>query len=195
MLIRKSLTEQMSFMSFELQEISDVTNVAWKRVPNIRGSKMKWASITGWLKVNPGNFEQFFRRWSKNAWWLINDVSYYRHSTEVTCQSNWLRSIYSRELKIWLNLIPMNRISRSWKWRHWCGCVCMCLWGLCGGVWANINVCVYGWGGWVGWGVLKEYEWIWRRGRREKKLHHYDIVTFGSLVHEKILFHQPDKND
>ena len=54
--IRKSLTEQMGFqMSLELQEISDVTKTAWKRVPNSRGSKMKWA-FTGWLKVNPGNF-------------------------------------------------------------------------------------------------------------------------------------------
>ena len=60
--IRKGLTEQMHFqMSLELQEISDVTKTAWKRVPNSRGSKMKWA-FTGWLKVNPGNFEQFFRR-------------------------------------------------------------------------------------------------------------------------------------
>ena len=65
--IRKSLTEQMHFqMSLELQEISDVTKTAWKRVPNSRGSKMKWP-FTGWLKVNPGNFEQFFRRWAKNT--------------------------------------------------------------------------------------------------------------------------------
>ena len=40
-------------MSRELQEISDVTKVAWKRVPNSRGNKMKWA-FTGWLEVNPG---------------------------------------------------------------------------------------------------------------------------------------------
>ena len=34
--------EQMRFqMSLELQEISDVTKTAWKRVPNSRGSKMK----------------------------------------------------------------------------------------------------------------------------------------------------------
>ena len=34
--------EQMRFqMSFELQEISDVTKAAWKRVPNSRDSKMK----------------------------------------------------------------------------------------------------------------------------------------------------------
>ena len=70
--IRKSLTEQMHFqMSLELQEISDVTKTAWKRVPNSRGSKMKWP-FTGWLKVNPGNFEQFFRRWAKNTRRLIN---------------------------------------------------------------------------------------------------------------------------
>ena len=37
----------------------------------VRGSKMKWA-FTSWLKVNPGNFEQFFRRWTKNTQWLIN---------------------------------------------------------------------------------------------------------------------------
>ena len=70
--IKKSLTEQMHFqMSLELQEISDVTKAAWKRVPNSRGSKMKWA-FTGCLQVNRGNFEQFFRRWVKNTWWLIN---------------------------------------------------------------------------------------------------------------------------
>ena len=69
--ISKSLTEQMGFqMSLKLQEISDVTKTAWKQVLNIRGSQMKWA-FTGWLKVNPGNFEQFFRRWAKNTWWLI----------------------------------------------------------------------------------------------------------------------------
>ena len=44
---------------------------AWKRVPNSWGSKMNWA-FTGWLKVNPGNSEQFFRRWAKNTRWLIN---------------------------------------------------------------------------------------------------------------------------
>ena len=27
---------------------------------------------TGWLQVNPGNFEEFFIRWSKNARWLIS---------------------------------------------------------------------------------------------------------------------------
>ena len=70
--IRKSLTEQMRFqMSLELQEISDDMKAAWKRVPKGRGNKMKWA-FTSWHKVNPGNFEHFFRRWSKNAWWLIS---------------------------------------------------------------------------------------------------------------------------
>ena len=40
--IRKSLMEQKCFqMSLELQEISDVTKAAWKRVPNSWGSKMK----------------------------------------------------------------------------------------------------------------------------------------------------------
>ena len=41
--IMKSLTEQMGFqMSLELQEISDVTKTAWKRVANSWGSKMKF---------------------------------------------------------------------------------------------------------------------------------------------------------
>ena len=48
-------------MSLELQENSNVTNAALKRVPNSRGSKMKWA-FTGWLKVNLGNFEPFFQK-------------------------------------------------------------------------------------------------------------------------------------
>ena len=54
--------EQMHFqISFELQEIRDVMKVAWKWVPNSQGGKMEWV-FTSWLKVNPGNFEQFFRR-------------------------------------------------------------------------------------------------------------------------------------
>ena len=71
-------------------------------------------------------------------------------------------------------------------WR--CGCifvggVCVCVRG-----W----VCMCIWLGW--WGVLEEWECIGRRGRR--KLHHYIIfVTFNSFVHEKILSHQPDKDD
>ena len=50
----------------ELQETSDVTKTAWKRAPNSRGSKMKWA-FTGWPKVNPGNLEQSLRRRVKNT--------------------------------------------------------------------------------------------------------------------------------
>ena len=32
-------------MSIELREIGDVTNAAWKRVPNSRGGKMEKADI------------------------------------------------------------------------------------------------------------------------------------------------------
>ena len=53
-----------------------------------------------------------------------------------------------------------------------------------GCIMVKIDVWVYGWGGWVGWGVLKGYKWIGRRG--EEKLHHYIIfVPFSSLVHEQ----------
>ena len=55
------------------------------------GSKMNWA-CTRWLKVNPGNFEQFFGRWSKNALWLIsvqNRKQIWRKSTfEMTESQN-----------------------------------------------------------------------------------------------------------
>ena len=30
---------------FELQEITDVTKVAWKRVPNCRARKLEWADF------------------------------------------------------------------------------------------------------------------------------------------------------
>ena len=57
----------------------------------------------------------------------------------------------------------------------------MCVWG--GGY-----ICLYGWG------VLEGWECIGKEG--EKKRHHYIIfVTSCSLVHEKILSHQPDKDD
>ena len=84
-------------MNLELQEISDVTKTAWKRVPNSWGSKMKWA-FTGWLKVNPGNFEQFFRRWAKNTRWLINVQKrgqIWRKSTlemSKTASLDWIRN-------------------------------------------------------------------------------------------------------
>ena len=50
--------------------------------------------------------------------------------------------------------------------------------------------------GWVylyGCGVLEGWECIGKE--EEEKLHHYIIfVTLSSLVHEKILSHQPDKD-
>ena len=43
-------------------------------------------------------------------------------------------------------------------------------------------------------GCVRKWECIGKEG--EKKLHHYIIfVTLCSLVHEKILSHQPDKDD
>ena len=43
-------------------------------------------------------------------------------------------------------------------------------------------------------GVLKGWECIGKE--REEKPHHYIIfVTLCSLVHEKILSHQPDRDD
>ena len=46
----------------------------------------------------------------------------------------------------------------------------------------------------IWWGVLEGWECIGKEG--EEKLHHYIIfVTFCSLVHEKFLSHQPDKDD
>ena len=59
-----------------------------------------------------------------------------------------------------------------------------CGFGVCGGGY----ICLYGWD------VLEGWECIGKEG--EEKLHHYIIfVTLSSLVHVKILSHQPDKND
>ena len=59
-----------------------------------------------------------------------------------------------------------------------------CGWGVCEGV--GIYVYMFG--------VLEGWECIGKE--REEKLHHYIIfVTLSSLVHEKILSHQPDKDD
>ena len=61
-------------------------------------------------------------------------------------------------------------------WVYFCG------FGVCEGV--GIYV----------WDVLEGWECIGKEG--EEKLHHYIIfVTLSSLVHEKILSHQPDKDD
>ena len=63
-------------------------------------------------------------------------------------------------------------------WVYFCG------FGVCEGV----GICLYGWD------VLEGWECIGKEG--EEKLHHYIIfVTLSSLVHEKILSHQPDKDD
>ena len=56
------------------------------------------------------------------------------------------------------------------EWRRGCvfvsgvcvGCVCVGCVGVC--VWGGGYICVYGWGGW---GVLKGWEYIGKRGRRE----------------------------
>ena len=58
--------------------------------------------------------------------------------------------------------------------------------GLCVRGWVYISL--------YGWCVLEGWECIGKEG--EEKLHHYIIfVTLSSLVHEKILSHQPDKDD
>ena len=65
----------------------------------------------------------------------------------------------------------------------------------------GLNVCVYNWGGWVGCGVLIEYEWIGtvstiligKRGRRESTSLYY--THYIQFIHEQITFHQPDKYD
>ena len=52
----------------------------------------------------------------------------------------------------------------------------------------GVYICLYGWG------VLEGWECIGKEG--EEKLHHYIIfVTLCSLVHEKNLSYQPDKDD
>ena len=64
-------------------------------------------------------------------------------------------------------------------WVYFCG------WSVCEGV----GIYFY-----YGWGVLEGWECIGKEG--EEKLSHYIIfVTLSSLVHEKILSHQPDKDD
>ena len=59
-----------------------------------------------------------------------------------------------------------------------------CGWGVCEGVGI---ICLYGWG------VLEGWECIGKEG--EEKHHYIIFVTLSSLVHEKILSHQPDKDD
>ena len=67
-----------------------------------------------------------------------------------------------------------------------CGDVGVFLWVGC--VWGGGYKCLYGWD------VLEGWECIGKEG--EEKLHHYIIfVTLSSLVNEKILSHQPDKDD
>ena len=63
-------------------------------------------------------------------------------------------------------------------WVYFCGS------GVCGGRY----ICLYGSG------VLEGWKCIGKEG--EEKLHHYIIFfTLSSLVHEKILYHQPYKDD
>ena len=65
--------------------------------------------------------------------------------------------------------------------------------GVVRSVWFNINICVFRWSGWVGWSVLKGYDWIGARGRRESTSL-YDI-RYIKFSHEQIISHQPDKHD
>ena len=67
-------------------------------------------------------------------------------------------------------------------WR--CGCIFVSRVCVRGGY-----ICLYGWG------VLEGWECIGKEGEGVEKPHHYIIVTLSSLVHEKNLSHEPDKDD
>ena len=95
--------------------------------------------------------------------------------------SNLIKSNRQNKLKLGVGFKVKARATAYFTKLGWrCGCIFVAV------------VCVRGWVYIFIW--LEGWECIGKEG--EEKLHHYIIfVTLSSLVHEKILSHQPDEDD